>query len=133
VQTNKTKESVVEFMNELKAIAGARPISETELQTAKLKRVRGYAQQFESVGRIAGEIVTLWSLGLPMTELQNETTGIERTTLAAANAAAARYAAASGATLLLVGDLATIEQGVRDLNLGEIVILDSEGKPVARR
>ncbi|HEV3471391.1 MAG TPA: pitrilysin family protein [Pyrinomonadaceae bacterium] len=133
VQTNKTKESVVEFVNELKAIAGAKPISETELQTAKLKRVRGYAQQFESIGRIADEIVNLWALGLPMTELQNETTGIERTTLAAANAAAARYAAPAGATLLLVGDLATIEQGVRELNLGEIVILDVDGKPVARK
>ncbi|MDQ3803878.1 MAG: insulinase family protein [Acidobacteriota bacterium] len=133
VQTNKTKESVVEFMSELKALAGTKPISETELQTAKLKRVRGYAQQFESVGRIADEIVGLWALGLPMTELQNETAGIERTTLAAANAAAAKYAAPSGTTLLLVGDLATIEQGVRELNLGEIVILDVEGKPVARK
>jgi zinc protease len=95
--------------------------------------VRGYAQQFESVGRIAGEVVGLWALGLPMTELQNETTGIERTTLAAANSAAAKYAAAAGTTLLLVGDLATIEQGVRELNLGEIVILDAEGKPVARK
>jgi len=133
VQTNKTKESVVEFVSELKAIAGAKPISETEFRTAQLKRVRGYAQQFESVGRIAGEIVGLWALGLPMTELQNETTGIERTTLAAANAAAAKYAAPAGTTLLLVGDLATIEQGVRELNLGEVVILDAEGKPVARK
>ena len=95
--------------------------------------MRGYAQQFESIGRIAGEIVSLWALGLPMSELQNEVSAVERISLAAANAAAAKYAAPSGATLLLVGDLATIEQGVRDLNLGEIVILDVEGKPVARK
>jgi zinc protease len=133
VQTNRTKESVVEFVNELKGISGARPISEVEFRTAQLKRVRGYAQQFESFSRIAGEVVSLWAVGLPMTELQNETAGVERTTAAAANAAAAKYAAPAGATLLLVGDLATIEQGVRGLNLGEIVILDAEGRPVARK
>jgi len=32
-------------------------------------------------------------------------------------------------TLLLVGDLAKIEAGLRELNLGEYVILDVEGKP----
>ena len=133
VQSDKTKESVVEFMSELKNIAGAKPISEAEFTNARLRRVRGYAQQFESIGRIAGEIVNLWATGLPMTELQEETAGIERTSLAAANAAAAKYAAPAGTTLLLVGDLSKIEAGLRELNLGEIVVLDVEGRPAARR
>ncbi|HYE16244.1 MAG TPA: pitrilysin family protein, partial [Pyrinomonadaceae bacterium] len=133
VQSDKTKESVVEFMSELKNIAGAKPISEAEFTNARLRRVRGYAQQFESIGRIAGQIVNLWATGLPMTELQEETAGIERTSLAAANAAAAKYAAPAGTTLLLVGDLSKIEAGLRELNLGEIVVLDVEGRPAARR
>jgi hypothetical protein len=37
------------------------------------------------------------------------------------------------ATLLLVGDLSKIEAGVRELKLGEIVILDAEGKTVVRK
>ena len=53
--------------------------------------------------------------------------------LAAVNAAAAKYAAPAGTTLLLVGDLSKIEAGVRELNLGEIVILDVEGKPAAKK
>jgi zinc protease len=133
VQTNKTKESVVEFVNELKNFAGAKPVSDTELKTARLGRVRGYAQQFEADGRIADQIIALWTAGLPMTDLQRETTGLEGTTLAAVNAAAAKYAAPSGATLLLVGDLSKIEAGVRELNLGDIVILDVEGKPAAKK
>jgi zinc protease len=132
VQTNKTKESVVEFMNELKNISGAKPISETELSTARLTKIRGYAQQFESLGRIAGQVVELWVAGLPMTDLQRETDEIARLQLAAVNAAAAKYAAPSGTSLLLVGDLSQIEKGIRELNLGEIVILNDEGKPVAR-
>jgi hypothetical protein len=32
--------------------------------------------------------------------------------------------------LLLVGDRAKIERGVSELKLGEVVVLDEEGKPV---
>lgn len=132
VQTDKTKESVIEFIKEHKFITGEKPISDKELTQARLGRVRGYAQQFEANGRIAGQIVDLWSAGLPMTELQRETTELERTTLAAANAAAQKYAAAEGASLLLVGDLGTIEPLIRELKLGEVVVLDVEGRPATK-
>jgi zinc protease len=130
VQTNKTKESVVEFVKELKYFAGEKPITEKELANAKANRIRGYAQQFESLGRMADKIATLWAFNLPMSELQRETTELERATLPAVNAAAKKYAAPAGVTTLLVGDRSKIEAGVRELKLGEIVILDAEGKPV---
>ena len=49
------------------------------------------------------------------------------------NAAAEKYASPSGTTLLLVGDLSKIEEPVRNLKLRDIVILDTEGKPVAQK
>ncbi|MBA2605567.1 MAG: hypothetical protein H0U96_01710, partial [Acidobacteria bacterium] len=52
--------------------------------------------------------------------------------LGAVNTTAAKYAALLGTSLLLVGDLSQIEAGIRELNLGEIVILDAEGKPVRK-
>jgi zinc protease len=133
VQTDKTAESAVEFMNELKGFAGAKPISETELTAARLTKVRGYAQQFESLVRVADQILTLWTVGLSTAELQQEPEKLMSVPLSAVNAAAAKYAATSGATLLLVGDLSKIEPGIRKLNLGEIVIVDVEGRPVARK
>lgn len=130
VQTDKTRESVVEFVTELQNFAGAKPISETELTAARLSRVRGYAQQFESLGRVSDQILALWTVGLPMLELQREPEGLMSASLAEVNAAAAKYAAPPGASLLLVGDLSQIEPGVRELKLGEIVRLDVEGRPV---
>jgi zinc protease len=130
VQTDKTKESVTEFVRELKFLAGEKPITEKELTSARLGRVRGYAQQFESLGRVAEQVVALWVAGLPMTELQREPEGLTRATLAEVNAAAQKYAVPAGTTLLLVGDLSKIGAGVRELNLGEVVILDVEGRPV---
>jgi zinc protease len=128
VQTNKTKESVVEFVKELKFMAGEKPITEKELLNAKANRIRGYAQQFESLGRLADQVATLWTYGLPMSDLQQETTELERATLAAVNTAAKKYAVPNSTMLLLVGDRSKIEAGVRELKLGDLVILDAEGK-----
>jgi len=133
VQTNKTKEALVEFEKELKFIAGEKPVSEKELTDAKHARIRGYAQQFEAMDRVAGQIEELWAYGLAMNELQREPDELQKATLAAVNAAAQKYAQPSGATLLLVGDLSKIEAGVRELQLGEVVILDVEGKPAVKK
>jgi len=132
VQTNKTKESLVEFDKELKGLAGGKPISESEFEDAKVKRVRGYAQQFESLIRIAQQVADLWALGLTMEELQRESDETGKVTLEAARAAAKKYAMPERATVLLVGDRSKIEAGVREVKLGEIVLLDAEGKPVTR-
>jgi zinc protease len=128
VQTNKTKESVTEFARELKFLAGEKPITEKELLNAKANRIRGYAQQFESLGRLSDQVATLWSYGLPMSELQRETSELERATLASVNAAAKKYAVPGNVMLLLVGDRSKIEAGVRELKLGDVVVLDAEGK-----
>ncbi|HYL78588.1 MAG TPA: pitrilysin family protein [Bryobacteraceae bacterium] len=130
VQTNKTKESVVEFQKELKFIAGEKPVSEKEFRDARSIRVRGYAQQFESLDRVGGQVEELWVNSLPMTELQRETDELQKVTREAVNAAAEKYATPSRSTLLLVGDLAKIEAGIRELKIGEVVIVDTEGKAV---
>jgi zinc protease len=131
VQTNKTKESLVEFDKELKALAGTKPISDAEFDDAKVKRIRGYAQQFESLSRIAQQVADLWSQSLSMDELQREVDETQKVTLEATRAAASKYAKPAAASVLLVGDRAKIESGIRETNLGEIVLIDAEGKPVA--
>ncbi len=132
VQTNKTKESAVEFMKELRNIAGEKPITAEEFSNARLTKIRGYAQQFESYGRISQQIGDLWIAGLPMTDLQKETDEIGKLQIGPVNAAAAKYAAPAGTSILLVGDLSVIEAGIRELNLGEVVILDVDGRPVKK-
>jgi len=128
VQTNKTKESLVEFQKELKFIAGQKPVSDKELADARNNRLRGYAQQFESLSRVTGQVEDLWSVGLPTTELQRKTAELQKASREAVNAACEKYASPDHATLLVVGDLAKIEPGIRELNLGDVVVLDPEGK-----
>jgi zinc protease len=127
VQTDKTAESLVEFVRELRELAGERPISEEELEDARSARSRGYSQQFETLGRIASQIGELWVLGMTPGELQREYDETLKASREEVLAAAQRYARPDEAILLLVGDLAQIEIPVRNLDLGEVVILDVEG------
>ncbi len=130
VQTNKTKESVAEFVKELKGMSGARPVTEKELTDAKANHVRGFSQQFESLGRIAGIVADAYLLGLPPGELQRQVEASPKVPLADVNAVARKYLAPEKATLLLVGDLAKIQAGIEELKAGEVVVLDLEGQPV---
>ena len=128
VQTNRTKESLVEFHRELMGIAGDKPITAKELAEARALRVRSYAQQFESLGTITDQIATLWAVGLPMSELDREPAEFGRATLDTVNAVVKRYARPDAGSLLLIGDWAKTQDGVRQLDLGPIVVLDEEGR-----
>ena len=128
VQTDKTKESVIELVKELKGIAGARPITAKELEDARLAIIRGYAAGFGTNRDVAGRVAELWSRRWPMDELVREPEGISRATLSEVQAAAKRYAIPADATIVLVGDRQKIEAGVRSLNLGEVIVVDAEGQ-----
>jgi zinc protease len=80
---------------------------------------------------VAGQIADLWSLGLPMTELQREYDATAALTLEAVLAAARKYVRPEAAGLLLVGDRARIEAGLREAGLGPLVLLDVEGRPAS--
>jgi predicted Zn-dependent peptidase len=130
VQTDKTRESVVEFQNELRGISGARPITATELENARLGLIRNYAAGFGANADVTRRIAELWSRRWPMDELVRETDGLQRASLAEVLAAAKRYGAPGASTLLLVGDRAKLEAPLRALKLGELLVTDREGRPV---
>ena len=129
IQTDKTAEGVTEFDKELKALAGVKPIDEAEFTTVRDRLTRGYTQQFESLARITQQVGNLWVLGLPLTELQREYDATSKLSLADVQAAVKKYVLPARSSLLLVGDRAKIEAGLRELDAGEIVVLDVEGKP----
>jgi zinc protease len=129
VQTDKTAPAVTEFDRELKALAGERPITRAEFDAARQTKMRGYTQQFEAYDRIAGQVANLWAQRLPMTELQREYDATAKASHDAALAAARAYARPDRAMLLLVGDRAKIENEVRALGIGEVVVIDSMARP----
>ena len=69
----------------------------------------------------------MWVRGLPVTELQREYDATASVTLEHVLGAARKHVKPDSAGLLLVGDRAKIEPGLRELKLREIVLLDAEG------
>jgi zinc protease len=45
------------------------------------------------------------------------------------NAVAKKFVDPSRLTWVVIGDRAKIEAGIKELNLGEIVLLDADGRP----
>ena len=131
VQTDKTKESVVELIAELKGIAGAKAISTKELEDSRLAWIRNYPANFGTNGDVTFRIADLWTRRWPLTMMADEPAELRRATLPQVQAAAAKYAVPAEAGLLLVGDRAKIEPGIRSLKAGELLFLDVEGNPVA--
>ena len=128
VQTDKTKESVVEMRKEMDDLGGGRPIEAEEFEGARLRKQRGYAQQFEAYSRVAEQVADLWTEGMPMTELQEATDAVAGLTLDQVRAAADRWAKPEAASIVVVGDRAKIEAGLREL--GDVVLLDDEARPL---
>ena len=129
VQIDKTAESVFEMAKELKDLSGARPIGAEELEGSRLRRLRGTSQEYESYGSVAAKVATLWTVGLPLSELQAEPDRIAKVSLDATNSAAAKWAVPARASIVVVADRAKVEEKLKALNLGEVVVLDAEGKP----
>ena len=61
MQTDKTKESVVEFDKEMKALGGRKPISEDELADAQGDACAATRSSSSRSARIAGQIADLWA------------------------------------------------------------------------
>jgi hypothetical protein len=66
-----------------------------------------------------------------MSELQREFDETVKATLDATLAVTKKYARPERAAILVVGDRAKIESRLRDLKLGDVVVVDSEAKPAS--
>ncbi len=130
IQADKTGEVVQELMSEMRGLAGERPVGGEELEEARTGRIRGYAQQFESLRRIAGSIGGLWSSGRPMTDLRDAVENLESVTLENVRTAAREYLKPARAGYLLVGDRAMIEAQLGEKGLAAAEVLDPDGRPI---
>ena len=134
VQGFSTKESVMEFMKELRGIRGEMPVSQAELDGAKLSIVRGYPRGFETPDQIANNLELIVTYDLPDTYFNSYIERVQAVTLEDVNRVANRYLQPDRMAVVIVGDRKAIEQGLRSLDgLGErISLVDNEGRPATQ-
>jgi zinc protease len=131
VQTDKTDSSVVEIMNELRGIAGSRPITQAEFDIAMGNAVKGLPLAFETVTQIAGAAGTILADSLPLDYYATLSRKYEAVSIADVNAAAKKYIDPSKLAIVVVGDRKQIEDKLRALNIAPVVVVDEQAKPLA--
>jgi zinc protease len=129
VQTDKTKESVVEMEKEFHEIVGTRPITAQELADVQADETLRLPGSRETLAQLGRSIEDLVEFGLPDDYYQSFVGKVEALKTSDLNAAAKEIVHPDNLIWLIIGDRARIEAGIQELNLGEIHLLDADGKP----
>ena len=130
VQTDKTAESVAEVLKEARAVISNKPVTEVEIDKIKAKRIRALPGSFETTASVLGVLSGNALYDRPDNYVQTLKARTEAQTTASIEAAAREVIQPDALTWVIVGDLRKIEKPIRALKLGEVKILDADGKAV---
>lgn len=86
--------------------------------------------RFDSLASLEGAAMEMLSYGYPPEHFYDYARRVGALTAQDLNKAASRFIHPPEVQWIVVGDLAQIEAGIRELKLGEIVRLDQDGRPL---
>jgi zinc protease len=130
VQTDKTKESLTEVVNELRGIVRDRPVTPEELAKAQANLTLSLPGQWETIGSVGGSIAEIVRFDLPHDYYSTFASNVRALQVGDLSTAARETVQPDKLVWVVVGDRAKIERGIRELNLGPLSFLDADGKPV---
>jgi zinc protease len=132
VQTDKTKESILEVVKELKGVAGERPLAGEEFQSVMRNQTMRLPGSFETLGSLQNAAIRLTNLGYPDDYFAKYASSVRALDEATLNTAAKTYVRPDEVIWMVIGDLEKVEAGIRELNLGEVIKLDADGNPIGQ-
>jgi len=130
VQTDKTKEALLEVKKELDEILASRPTTAAELDKSVASNTLSLPGRWETNGAVLQSLAELVRNGYPREHWDTYATRMRALTPADLDAAAQAVVRPSRAVWIVVGDRAKIEAGVREAGLGEVVVIDADGRAV---
>jgi zinc protease len=128
VQTDKTKESLVELNKELRAILADKPVAAAELAKTQDEETLQLPGSRETLADLETSVDDQVQYGLPDDYWQTYAGKVRALTIADVEAAAKTVVHPDNIVWIVVGDRAKIEPGIRELNMGEVHIITPDGK-----
>ena len=129
VQSDKTIESLKEMQRELgDYVTGKRAIDEAEVARLQAINIRSLPGSYETARNVLTTIGSINRYGRPDDFVTWRKGKIEKMTPAGVQEVATRAFKPEALTWIVVGDLSKIEAGIRALNIGEVKVLDADGK-----
>jgi zinc protease len=130
VQTDKTKEALVEVMKEFKGIVGAKQVAGPELAMAQDGMTRTMPGEWETQRAVAGSISEMVRFGLPDDYFATFPTKVRALKTTEVDALAKKTLSPDKMVWVIVGDRAKIEAGIKELGWGDVKYLDADGNPI---
>jgi zinc protease len=130
VQTDKTKESLVEMNKELREVLKDRAITADELRMAQDNRVLRLPGSRETSGAVLSRILDLVQYELPEDYYDTYAGKVRALTARDMATAAERLLHPDKLVWVVVGDREKIEKGIRELNIAEVHLVDADGNQV---
>jgi zinc protease len=131
VQTDKTKEAVIELDKELRGIVKGRPIEPAELSRAQASLTLTLPGSWETMSALAGSIGDIVTYGLDDRYYDTFAEKVRGQTVEGVTTVAGEVLHPDQLVWVVVGDRAKIEPGLRELKLGEIRLIDTNGKAIS--
>ncbi len=131
VQTDKTKEALIELDKELRGIVKGRAIEPAELARAQASLTLTLPGSWETMSALAGSIGNIVTYGLDDRYYDTFAEKVRAQTVEGVTGVAGEVLHPDQLVWVVVGDRSKIEPGLRELKLGEIKLIDTEGKPVS--
>jgi len=131
VQIDKTIESIQEMQKEIGDYAsGKRVISDEEVARLQAINIRTLPGSYETGRAVLGTIASINRYGRPDDFVTWRKGRIEQETPAAVQQVATANLHPEALTWIVVGDRSKIEDGIRKLGIGEVTVIDPDGKVV---
>lgn len=130
VQSDKTKESMMEISKELAEYLGERPATQEELEKVRKNRILRLPGSWETISEVAAAINDLVRYGYPDDYYDLYPDKIRSLDLTDVSMAAKEVIKPQSLVWVVVGDVEKIEPGIRDLGYSDIRLIDADGNPV---
>ncbi len=130
VQTDKTKESLIEMNKEFRGIVGDRPVTQDELVRIEANETLKLPGSRETLDEVEDSVMNLIQFGWPDDYYQTLSGKIMTLKTNDLNQAAKEVVHPDHMVWVVVGDRAKIEAGIREVGLGEIRFLNPDGTPM---
>lgn len=126
VQTDKTKESIIELKKELEQYLKEKPATDEEFGKVQQNAVLQLPGGWETNGAVLSALEEQVKYNRGDDYWTNYASRVRNLTVKDVHAAAGKVIKPSQMVWIVVGDRTKIEQGIRELNIGEIQVMQAE-------
>ena len=133
VQSDRTADSLAELDRELRELLRERPVVEEEVSTSKKRNTLTLPGRWETARAVAGDIAQIVRFGLPDDYWNEYADLVGAVSVEETNTTARTELKPDQLIWIVVGDLGEIESEVRALGLGELDLMDADGRLITSR